>query len=767
MASRRTHPITVVELDIPYCSLTYGSAPCTAAVGVTGAAKCFNTTRTCQDPANFARTVKTLRFCQPFAGLTFDAHPALKTVNPTPCTINPGKDMGTRGTVKVTIADFPYSDAGFDKYIPDRGYDPYLRGTYLMRLRARVPSFESYPLRILRGYQDMDLADFTVEHYLADSALYDADGVTLTGKDPLSLCDTKKSQAPNISNGRLLADISAGTVAATLTPTGVGNLEYPTSGLLTLSGKEIVSFTRVGDALTILRGQQGSTAIEHKADSIVQLCLVYSGASPADILYDLLANYTEAFDPAWINLPAWQDEVNTYVGHLFSTVIPTPTSVATLINEVIEQAGLAMWWDLEARECMLQSLRPIVPESYTYEDSQITRGSLAIRENPDMRVSQAWTHYGPANYAEKLDKVESFRAASVKIDDETVADYDVPAIRKTLCRWIGIDNRPAAVRLNEMLIARFKNAPRSAQFDLFPTVRRPRLGSGIFVQAGVMQDASGAPETVPYFVTALEPTEDRVQVTAVEFKFSDSVPSSDRSIFIDADTFNINLWDLYTSLYATAPADLTLDVYFSNGAWVGSRSVDDFAFTVPDDFPAGAVIRIHIGTGSAISGAGGKGAGVNNGALGDDAQDGGPGLLVERPVEIFNLGRVQSGGGGGGLVRNGFSYVLGGGGGAGFQGLSGLTRLAAPPGQFSGGTYANSQPGGTLLGGPGGTHQFDNGITLTSGNGGDAGAAGQVPYAPTSSGFSTGAAGQPGNAVDGDSFITWTTLGTIRGPRVN
>jgi hypothetical protein len=44
---------TFVEIELPVCTLTYGESPCTAALGVTGDKKCFNTRKTCQDIANY------------------------------------------------------------------------------------------------------------------------------------------------------------------------------------------------------------------------------------------------------------------------------------------------------------------------------------------------------------------------------------------------------------------------------------------------------------------------------------------------------------------------------------------------------------------------------------------------------------------------------------------------------------------------------------------------------------------------------------------
>ncbi len=47
-------PVYIVEMDLDFCTRTYGVSPCTAAIGVTGTAKCFQTRKTCQDAANYS-----------------------------------------------------------------------------------------------------------------------------------------------------------------------------------------------------------------------------------------------------------------------------------------------------------------------------------------------------------------------------------------------------------------------------------------------------------------------------------------------------------------------------------------------------------------------------------------------------------------------------------------------------------------------------------------------------------------------------------------
>src|SRR5690606_17037191 len=342
--------VTLVEIDLPFCLNTYGIAPCTAALGVTGNIKCFNSLRTCQDRQNFNAGIKTLRFCQPSMDIEFRKGgspvvviPSIDSVNITPAVVNPGVDIGLRETVKVSFRDHPHSAAGLDKYLADRDYDPFERGTFWAKLCARYPSFEGYALRVLRGEYGDDLSDFTTYHYVIDGLTGQGDKVTVTAKDPLILTDKKRAQAPYISTGVLAGDIDESAGSLTLSPAGIGDAEYPSSGKATIGGKEIVSFTRSGDVMTIVRAQSGTEADEHDEGDLVQLVLEYVSQPPSAIISDLLS-YVPGFDTDWITLSDWQRDVDDYLGRLYSAVIAEPVAVADLLNELIEQIGLAMDW---------------------------------------------------------------------------------------------------------------------------------------------------------------------------------------------------------------------------------------------------------------------------------------------------------------------------------------------------------------------------------------------------------------------------------------
>jgi hypothetical protein len=109
-----TKVLTYVEIDIDYCSLTYGIAPCTAVLGVDGTDKCFNSIATCQDRIHFTNAPVTLRFGLDVGFLPADIEciPSLTGVQFTPATVSLGKDLGQRASLSCTFKDHPHSDTG-------------------------------------------------------------------------------------------------------------------------------------------------------------------------------------------------------------------------------------------------------------------------------------------------------------------------------------------------------------------------------------------------------------------------------------------------------------------------------------------------------------------------------------------------------------------------------------------------------------------------------------------------------------------------------
>ena len=252
--------LTYFEIDLDYCALSYGVSPCAAAIGVTGEAKCFNSLKTCQDRGNFTNSPVTLRFSMDadYYPRDIDAIPSITGISFSPTIISLGEDLGMRASLSVSFKDHRHSDAGpgFDKYYSTRGYNPFDRGTMWGKFRARQPFLRGRNCRLIMGFLGQTLAEMETRHYVMDSFNGPSpDGsFSITAKDALKLADDDRSQAPRLSNGSLLADITSSATALTVTPSGVG-AEYRTSGYVAIGGKEVVAYTRPAggnDAGTVL-----------------------------------------------------------------------------------------------------------------------------------------------------------------------------------------------------------------------------------------------------------------------------------------------------------------------------------------------------------------------------------------------------------------------------------------------------------------------------------------------------------------------------------
>ncbi|MEW9808602.1 hypothetical protein ABUE31_21640 [Mesorhizobium sp. ZMM04-5] len=761
--------LVFVEIDIDYCSLVYGTAPCMATTEgetPTGAAKCFNSIGTCQDRENFASSTVTLRFAQGTAYLAesgIDAIAAIEDVSVTPGTISLGEDLGTRSSLRVTMSDFPWSDTGpgFDKYLADRAYDPFRQGTFWGKFRARFPSLRGRPIRVIRGFLGQTLEEMETRHFVIEST----DGPTsratfsIVAKDALKLASGDRAQAPRLSRGFLVGSLAVDGTTATLSPAGIGDLEYPSSGYVAIGGKEICAFTRSGDVLTLTRAQLGTEASQHGSDDRVQIVLRYVGEDPADIISDLLQTYANV--PAgYIPLATWQDETANYLKRVYTATIADPVAVGTLLSELIEQAALALWWSDIDQQIRLQVLRGIPTTAARFTMENVLKGSFDSKEQPDRRISQVWTYFGQRNPLERVEDPDNYRSTAITVDLAAETDYGSPAIKKIFARWIPAFGRTVALRLNDIQLGRFVTPPRHFSWEVLRSESDiVSLGGGYRLEWRTIQDATGAPTDAPVQVTRIGVSVDKLRVEAEEMLFQQLDPEdlTNRTITVDSNSLNLNLRSIHDTLYP-APTDadvlagVTLTCIIESGVIVGSALTANPAFDVgswPDDFPITLVVN------GRIQGRGGDGA---YDPAGSDGLPGGTALYTRFPVDLeVGSGEIFGGGGGGAgnvnVIDPAVDFVNGGGGAGSLPGNGG-PQPGTNPVIVSKSTAASN--GTTEAGGLG--SQPASGPK--GGTGGGPGLAGQ------SLGGSAG--GAAGTAIDGDSYITVTVgPGDIRGPQIN
>lgn len=571
--------IQYIEIDLPVCSLIYGTAPCTAALGVTGDARCFNTLATCQAVGAYAESIVTLRFCDAIAGrdMSIVATPTLRDVSFSPGRIAPGEDLGARSTLVVTFRDGPHSDAGpgLDPYQQTRGYDPYPRGTFWGRMRARQPYLTDRPVRWYLGYTDQTLAEMECRHFIVQALDMPAEGsATLKAIDPIKQLDGDRAQAPKVSKGQLSADITAVATSATLTPVGIGDAEYPASGYLNFGGNEIVGFTRAGDVLTITRGQLGTTASTHSSGDRVQVVLRYVAADAADIIADLAETYA-GVDPAIIPQAEWQTETAAYLRRVYTATIPEPTGVGKLVVELIAQAGLSIWHDDIANLIRLRVLRALSSVSDTIDEHQILADSFSRQAQPAKRLSQVWVSYGQIDPTKSLDTVSNWRATRVMAALEAEANYGSAAIRKVYSRWIPQGGSSAAQRIGDLLLGRYKDPPDAYSFSLLRDAGQvPQLGGGAQLSWPTEQTADGSRAVVPVHVLQLRPGKAEISIDAEKLAF-ESLDAGDllsRQITIDFSANDLNLRALHDEAYPTPTDGTVVTFVIEAGSTIGSSS---------------------------------------------------------------------------------------------------------------------------------------------------------------------------------------------------
>lgn len=748
--------VEYIEIDVPVCSLNFGVAPCTAA----GAVKCFNTKRTCQDRENYDEAEVTLRYAKPVSylprGIDIVAA-SIDSISLSPGTISLGENLGTRASLTVVFSDHRHADTGegHDKYYADRDYDPFKRGTYWGKFRARQRFLQGRAIRWRIGTSDQAIEQMETRHYVIES--FDgptpAGKYTLIAKDVLKLADGDRSQAPVMSTGYLSADISAGAGSLTLLPTGIGNAEYPAAGTAVIGGKEVVTFTRVADVMTITRARHGTVAAAFKAQDRVQIALDYVSKDVAEICYDLAVNYA-GIPAEFINLPEWLAETGAFIGQLYSGVVCEPTAVSTLLSELIQQAGLSIWWDEISQKLRLQVIRGVVTGASRFTPDNTLEESLTTREQPEKRISQVWIWYGQINPTVQLSNTDNFRSTSVTVDDMAEQDYGPPVIKKIFSRWIPALGRSLADRLGVIQLSRYRDPPRKVTFDLQRYASTSVVvGGGYRVETFASQDATGAREDISVQVVRLNPLADRQKVEAEEVLYQ--APPDDfftRRITIDFDTANLNLREAHDSIYAPPTSGVEVEFVIAETATVYSTGTMFPAIDV-GNWPVGVSVKLSIA--GHVRGAGGAGGNGNNPAASTPPQNGsrgGTAIYTRATIVIdFLASATIWSGGGGGAGGGTFRQASGGGGGGGAGRFSGI-------GGWGGLGFANGQPGTEAAGGAGGNNMPD---ATRGGRGGDPGMAGaDVPT------YSSG--GAAGYAIDGVSHVTFAVnLGDLRGPSTN
>lgn len=758
-------PVVFVELDMDVCTRTYGSSPCTAAIGTTGTAKCYNTYATCQDKPNYNQGVKTYRFCESTASIPvgLQAIPLLKKVTFASQVITPGKGLGVRGSVTMRFLDAPWTDVDIDPYFADRATPA--AGTFWGRFRARNPYYEGRAIRILSGYITSPFTwdTFQTRAYIIDSlsAVLKGDEAQIVGKDILKLADDKKALFPSPSSGTLSASISNSATSLTVAPTGAGS-DYPASGKIAVSG-EVMSYTRSGDVFTVTRAQSNTVAEAHDADDTVQLVGEFVAAEIQDVIYDLLT-VSAGIDTAYIDKTAWDTERDTYLTGVWNLEQPEPVGVNTLLAELTEQGNCRIWWDEINQKIRFRAIRPLDAALPVYtDDLHFGENSVSVTEDMKQRISTVLIYFGRVNPTEKLDDLKNYAVRYIQADTDAIStnEYGSSVIKRINSRWFLSSSLGRVQELADALLMTYRDPPRLLDFRMDPR-HDLRVGDIFRAQTRYLQGVDGAPLAQAFEVIEAQEEQTGHVIRYRAQEMPANIPlAAVYSIIISTDTLDVNLYSLFVAEYGVPTSAVTLTVIVQSGVLVSASSTSLPALVSGTAWPASSFLTLeNAGT---IAGRGGDGGGYLGGTLnlnGTPGAPGGLGMQVDYPIAIDNTAGIIAGGGGGGgqggSDTSPCGTTAGGGGGGGAPYGAGGNSV---PGSGNNGTSATGSTSGTGGAAPSPITCPPFG-TVTGGRGGDGnwyatvGAAGN-----SSSAGSGGAGGAPGDCIHGDSNITWIATG--------
>lgn len=489
---------------------TEGTAGITTScdAALSAGSECFNTRDTCQDDPNFDSRIRTYRFSQYFPNIPIGIpmFPAIEgQVSRAPTTTTAGKGLGNRGVVSVGIGDFTHHDRDIDPYVSTRPFTPEEQGTFWGKFIARNPFWEQRELRVLSGYvkSPWDWDNFETEVYdITNITGPNNARVNIQGKDILTRTYNKRNQYPVASTGELLAGITDVETSATLTPTGIGNSEYSASGYLAI-GKEICSFTRAGDALTLTREQWGTTAKPHDAEDTVQECRAWEGVNVVDVLEELLstgASIQDDFIPYDNGATGidknWDIEKGLWLASASLTgILMKPEPIDKVISELSSLFLFDIWWDAVSSEVRIKALSPEasgVSINTLNDDTGLIADSIKISRDSKSRVSRALVWYDKLDFSEK-DSPDQFGKGFLAIDSSAEGPdrFGRIAQKTIMSRWFDAIGR--ANQLASRTIARFTKTPILIDFTIdLKDQDKLSMAERIQIDTHLLQDETGA-----------------------------------------------------------------------------------------------------------------------------------------------------------------------------------------------------------------------------------------------------------------------------------
>lgn len=476
---------------------------CTA-TGSTGE-ECYNTRATCQVAENYRALRKTYRFSERLIDCAppgVPMIPSVVSISQAPAKLEPGISLGYRASVTSVIADHTHHDRDIDPYADTRAVDPATRGTFWTKFLARNVYFLNRPIRVRTGYitDPWDWSNFENQEYVIDriDGPDSSEQVRIVGKDILKLADNARIQVPRATRAELTFALDANQTSAYVSPYYAYNLFDSWSGYARIDD-EIVGYTFTGSDATgtgviLARGTWGTTAAAHDAGAQMQQCLAAEGINVVSFLRNLLIDYAGIGAP-FIDEINWQAlEANRLAVYRLTGIKSEPGGLSDVLSELLQQCQIALWWDEVDKLLKLRELTLVETEFAALTDQKhIIAGSVSLQLQADLKRSQVWFYYTPADPTET--KLSNYRRLYIQSDTDIEGAEKDGDVRAEIieARWL-TNNTPAVAQSAIRLLNRRSPAPRRLMLSVdAKDMDELRLGSIVEIQTRYYTDAAGDP----------------------------------------------------------------------------------------------------------------------------------------------------------------------------------------------------------------------------------------------------------------------------------
>lgn len=747
-------PLIALEIDLDFCELEFGATNAAGTCPASGSRRgaCFNTRATCPVIASYQPAPKTWRFfSHRHLPTNLAGFPNLRAASVAPPKLTPGgSPLGVGAEATITLQDSTDSDIQTDPYLADRqaldpDYSPENLGTLLGKFRARNKFYTGRPARLVEYWIDDDgevnTADTRVRHYeIEEWKGPDAQGkVRIELRDPLVRAEPGRSLCPKKSDATLASDMTESQTTIPFASNTEAQAAVDTDKHVAIEDEIIELGTVDGsDVINCTRGAGGSEQSEHAAGDTIQSCFTVENQNVIDVKKTLYEDFA-GIDSSLIDFTQWEDERDAHLAvYNLTTIIPEPTPVADLDEEIVESTGALNVWDEFDRKFRLKSDSPWQEDVGSLaDDFELIRGETKARDKPKLQITDMIVWYAPKNYAEDM-KPTNFRRARARTSGRSgPTQWDREEIKEVFSRWLVAGDGTTVDTLTQRQLARFQDPPVELEWALDAAdVDGLHLSDVITVETDSIQDSFGNRKPTRMQITEIDTAE-----TGHQYKFTGLAYSGEPTLelIIDTDSVDVNI----ASELSFPPDAVDVTVIVRDGAIVsGNPALSD------DGLADGSIVRFireegHVAGNNGAGGNGGEAnafweaeppgtwfVGASDGDPGGDGRDGIEKFhdwTIDNSGPGFIAGGAGGGGGGAGFVEE--DEVYGGGGGGGAQGPNTVSGGTGGTGEVTiDGTTTTedtAEDGGTGDFSGLGTGGASNNPRSGQGDGGDGGAFGE------------------------------------------